>query len=149
MNRKLCSTRRENSSPSHRYGCTNIADILLESLATPQFGIGTSNRSAQGQNRRFPVRHPNSSPRAWSRATDASAYGRPSTQTSITFRSVIEITYKTPIRNRHSEALVALYSLSNVSIYHVNPGRSSHTESACHGNRKFLFNSARELLPKS
>ncbi|MQL93139.1 hypothetical protein Taro_025776 [Colocasia esculenta] len=26
-NRKLCSTRRENSSPGRRYGCTNIADI--------------------------------------------------------------------------------------------------------------------------
>ncbi|MQM06956.1 hypothetical protein Taro_039789 [Colocasia esculenta] len=26
--RKLCSTRRENSSPGRRYGCTNIADIV-------------------------------------------------------------------------------------------------------------------------
>ncbi|MQL85919.1 hypothetical protein Taro_018440, partial [Colocasia esculenta] len=29
--RKLCSTRRENSSPGRRYGCINIADIVTPS----------------------------------------------------------------------------------------------------------------------
>ncbi|MQL85894.1 hypothetical protein Taro_018418 [Colocasia esculenta] len=45
-------------------------------------------------------------PGAWSRAADAIAYGHPFAQTGITFRSVIVIAYKTPIRNRHSETLV-------------------------------------------
>ncbi|MQM04463.1 hypothetical protein Taro_037260 [Colocasia esculenta] len=41
------------------------------------------------------------------RAADVIAYGHPFAQTGITFRSVIRIAYKTPIRNRHSESLVA------------------------------------------
>ncbi|MQL68532.1 hypothetical protein Taro_000863 [Colocasia esculenta] len=53
-----------------------------------------------------------------------------------TFRSVIGITYKTPIRNRHSEALVATYCLSNVSLEYVNPRRGDHTESSRNGDRK-------------
>ncbi|MQL71893.1 hypothetical protein Taro_004186, partial [Colocasia esculenta] len=43
-----------------------------------------------------------------SRVADAIAYGHPFAQTGITFRSVIGISYKTPIRNRHSEAPVVL-----------------------------------------
>ncbi|MQL96473.1 hypothetical protein Taro_029166, partial [Colocasia esculenta] len=89
--RKLCSTRRENSSPGRRYGCINIADIVNPS----------------GRIRRFPVRRPNSSPGAWSRAADAITYGHPFAQTGKPFRSVIRIAYKTPIWNRHSEAYVA------------------------------------------
>ncbi|MQL68573.1 hypothetical protein Taro_000827 [Colocasia esculenta] len=73
----------------------------------PEFGIHTSTRSPQGHIRRFSVRHPNSSLEALSRAADAIAYGHPFAQTGITFRSVIGIAFKTPIRNRHSEAPVA------------------------------------------
>ena len=72
----------------------------------PQFRIGTSTRSVNGRIRRFPVWRPNSSPGARSQAADAIAYGHRFAQTGITFRSVIGIAYKTPIRNRHSEALV-------------------------------------------
>ncbi|MQM19929.1 hypothetical protein Taro_052945, partial [Colocasia esculenta] len=49
-----------------------------------------STRSAQGHIRRFPVRHPNSSPEAWSRTADAIAYGHPFAQMGITFRSIWE-----------------------------------------------------------
>ncbi|MQL99280.1 hypothetical protein Taro_032000 [Colocasia esculenta] len=56
--------------------------------------------------RRISVRRPNYSPGAWSLAADAFAYGHPFAQTGITFHSAIGITYKTPIQNRHSEALV-------------------------------------------
>ncbi|MQM23779.1 hypothetical protein Taro_056848, partial [Colocasia esculenta] len=77
----------------------------------PQFRIGTLTRSVKGRIRRFPVRRPNYSPGARSRAADAIAYGHPFAQTGITFRSIIEITYKTPIRNQHSGALMPLYCL--------------------------------------
>ncbi|MQM01436.1 hypothetical protein Taro_034189 [Colocasia esculenta] len=63
---------------------------------------------------RFLVRRPNSSPGVWSRAADAITYGHPFAQTGITFCSVIGIAYKAPIRNRHSEMLVA--PLSPLSI---------------------------------
>ncbi|MQL68528.1 hypothetical protein Taro_000834 [Colocasia esculenta] len=69
--------------------------------------MDTSTRSAQNRIRRFPVRRPNSSLGEWSRAADAIAYGHPFAQTGRTFRSVVEIAYKTPNRNRHSEAPVA------------------------------------------
>ncbi|MQL77114.1 hypothetical protein Taro_009532 [Colocasia esculenta] len=82
-------------------------DLSVSKPASPQSGIGTSTRSAQGRIGRFPVRRPNSSPGAWSQAADAIAYGHPFAQTCITFCSVIGIVYKTPIRNRHSETLVA------------------------------------------
>ncbi|MQM05730.1 hypothetical protein Taro_038557 [Colocasia esculenta] len=62
--RKLCSTRHENSSLDRKYGYTNIADI---------------------------VRRPNFSPGVWSRAADAIIYKHPFSQTGITFRSVIGI----------------------------------------------------------
>ncbi|MQL96104.1 hypothetical protein Taro_028779 [Colocasia esculenta] len=78
-----------------------------EPPARPQFRIGTSTRSVNGRIRRFPVRRPNSSPGARSRAADAIAYGHPFVQTGITFRSVVGIAYKTPIRNRHSVVLDA------------------------------------------
>ncbi|MQM21897.1 hypothetical protein Taro_054944 [Colocasia esculenta] len=78
-----------------------------EPLARPQFRIGTSTRSVKGRIRRFPVRRPNSSPGARSRAANAIVYGHPFAQTGITFRSILGIAYKTPIRNRHSEALDA------------------------------------------
>ncbi|MQM21636.1 hypothetical protein Taro_054680, partial [Colocasia esculenta] len=87
--RKSCSSRREISSRGRGYGCPNIADMV------------------NGRIRRFPVRRPNSSPGAWSRAADLIAYGHRFAQTGITFRSVIGIAYKTPIRNQHSEALDA------------------------------------------
>ena len=82
-----------------------------EPPARPQFRIGTSTRSVNGRIRRFPVRRPNSSPGVRSRAADAIAYGHPFAQKGITFRSVLGIAYKTPIRNRHSEAPVATYHL--------------------------------------
>ncbi|MQM01399.1 hypothetical protein Taro_034153 [Colocasia esculenta] len=135
--RKLCSTRHEKYSPDGRQyvglaefcvgaeippqsvctstpicrsswvRCGYLFAQRSEPPASPQFGIGTSTRSSKGRIRRFPIRHPNSSPRAWSRAADAVAYGHPFAQTSITFRSVIGIAYKTSIRNRHSETFVA------------------------------------------
>ncbi|MQL85609.1 hypothetical protein Taro_018141 [Colocasia esculenta] len=80
-----------------------------KSPASPQFGIGTSTWSAQGRIGRFPVRRPNSSLGGWSQAADAIAYGHPFAQMGITFRSVIGIAYKTPIRNRHSNMLIAPY----------------------------------------
>ncbi|MQM07913.1 hypothetical protein Taro_040759 [Colocasia esculenta] len=79
---------------------------------------------------------PKSSQGAWSRAANAIIYGHNFARTGITFRSVIGIAYKTPIRNRHSEALVALYSLSNISLDYVNPWRDNHTKSTCHDDRK-------------
>ncbi|MQM23347.1 hypothetical protein Taro_056411, partial [Colocasia esculenta] len=78
-----------------------------EPPARPQFRIGTSTRSVNARIHRFPVRRPNSSPGAWSQAADAIAYGHRFAQTCITFRSVTGIAYKTPIRNRHPEALDA------------------------------------------
>ncbi|MQM17006.1 hypothetical protein Taro_049971 [Colocasia esculenta] len=63
--------------------------------------------SVEGCIRRFSVQRPNSSLGAWSWAADVIAYGHPFAQTGITFRSVIRIAYKTPIRNRHLEAPVA------------------------------------------
>ncbi|MQM21847.1 hypothetical protein Taro_054892 [Colocasia esculenta] len=78
-----------------------------EPPARPQFRIGTSTRSVNGRIWRFSVRRPNSSPGARSRAADAIAYGHPIAKKGKTFRSVIGIAYKTPIRNRHSEALDA------------------------------------------
>ncbi|MQL92119.1 hypothetical protein Taro_024737 [Colocasia esculenta] len=75
-----------------------------EPPARPQFRIGTSTRSLKGRIRRFAVRRPNSSPGVCSRAADAIAYGHPFAQMGITFRSIIRITYKMPIQNRHSEA---------------------------------------------
>ncbi|MQL87072.1 hypothetical protein Taro_019607 [Colocasia esculenta] len=79
---------------------------------------------------------PNSTLEACSRDGNAFAYGHPFAQTGITFSSVIGITYKTPIRNRHSETLIAPLLLSNVSLDHVNPGRGNPTELAYHGNQK-------------
>ena len=88
-------------------GCGYLFARGSEPPARPQFRIGTSTRSVNGRIRRFPVRRPNSSPGARSQAADAIAYGHRFAQTGITFRSVFGITYKTPIRNRHSEALDA------------------------------------------
>ncbi|MQM17266.1 hypothetical protein Taro_050235 [Colocasia esculenta] len=125
--------------------------------AVPQLRIGTSTRSAQGRIQRFPVRHPNSSPGAWSQAVDAIAYGHPFAQMCITFRSVIRITYKTPIRNRHSEAPIApllpqptifpilRFSGCSTSLDYANRWRGQHMESAYH----VVFNSTRDLHPKS
>ncbi|MQL85907.1 hypothetical protein Taro_018439 [Colocasia esculenta] len=101
--RKLCSSQHENSSPGRKFSFARRS----EPPARPQFGIGTSTRSAEGRIWRFPLRCPNFSSGAWLRAADAITYGHPFAQTSITFRSVIRIAYKTAIRNRHSEALVA------------------------------------------
>ncbi|MQL82455.1 hypothetical protein Taro_014916 [Colocasia esculenta] len=110
------------SGPKFHHGACVLVHRLLylgrgylfarrsERPARPQFGIGTSTRSAQGRIRRFlrfPVRLPNSSLGAWSRAADAIAYEHPFAQTGITFRSIIKIAYKTPIKNRHSKAPVA------------------------------------------
>ncbi|MQL78759.1 hypothetical protein Taro_011202, partial [Colocasia esculenta] len=119
-----------------------------EPPARPQFRIGTSTRSVKGRIRRFPVRRPNSSPGARSLAADAIAYGHPFAQTSITFRSVIEIAYKTPIRNRHSEALdgtlfpQAIRCCFGVekpfsdSLDYANRWRSPHAEPPSHSDRK-------------
>ncbi|MQM15470.1 hypothetical protein Taro_048412 [Colocasia esculenta] len=137
--------------------------------ARPQFEIGNSTRSVEGCIRRFPVWRPNSSPEAWSWAADVIAYRHPFAQTSISFRSVIEIAYKTPIRNRHSEAPNATlspqdirrhflvkkpsfrtlklhfqptitpfpwFSSRTVTLDYANRWRSSHTDSACHGDLK-------------
>ncbi|MQL76189.1 hypothetical protein Taro_008589, partial [Colocasia esculenta] len=123
-------------------------DLWVEPPSRPQFGIGTSSRSAQGRIQRFHVRHSNSSLGEWSWAADAIAYGHPFAQTSITFRSIVRIAYKTPIRNRHSEAHVdpilpqptnspfPWFSGSNVSLDYANPWRGNHTESDWHGDRK-------------
>ncbi|MQM23074.1 hypothetical protein Taro_056135 [Colocasia esculenta] len=130
--RKSCSTRCEISSPAKELGITFRTGIGISYVTTirnrhsetvdralifirpgvgtasrPQFRIGTSTRSVNGRIRRFPVWRPNSSPGARSRAADAISYGHRFAQTGITFRSVIGIAYKTPIRNRHSEALDA------------------------------------------
>ncbi|MQM20956.1 hypothetical protein Taro_053986 [Colocasia esculenta] len=78
-----------------------------EPPARPQFRIGISTRSVNGRIRRFPVRRQNSSPGARSLVADAIAYGHRIAQTSMTFRSVIRIACKTPIRNWHSEAIDA------------------------------------------
>ncbi|MQM18528.1 hypothetical protein Taro_051523 [Colocasia esculenta] len=86
-------------------GCGYLFARASEPPASPQIRIGTSTRSVKGHVRRFPVRRPNSSPGARSRAANAIAYGHPFAQTGVTFCSVIGIAYKTPIRNRHSEAL--------------------------------------------
>ncbi|MQL73673.1 hypothetical protein Taro_006015 [Colocasia esculenta] len=112
---KSCSTRREISSPAKELGINFRTGIEIAYLTTiqnrhsetvdkalvswnsvsgPKFPPGT-----------FPVRRPNSSPAARSQAADVIAYGHRFAQTGITFRSIIGIAYKTPIRNRHSEAL--------------------------------------------
>ncbi|MQL70228.1 hypothetical protein Taro_002496, partial [Colocasia esculenta] len=134
-------------------------------LVRPQFRIDTLTRSAQGHIRRFPVRRPNSSPGARSRAADPIAYGHPFTQRGITFCSVIRIAYNTPIRNRHSEAPVtplfpqaircrfgvekpSFRNLklrfqptispipSSASLDYANRWWGQHTESAYHSDRK-------------
>ncbi|MQM15201.1 hypothetical protein Taro_048145 [Colocasia esculenta] len=90
--------------------------LRSEPPARPHLRIGTSTRSVQGRIRTFPVRRPNSSPGAWSRAADAIAYEYPFAQTGMTFRSVIRIAYKTPIWNRHSDVPVAPLSPQDVDI---------------------------------
>ncbi|MQL78356.1 hypothetical protein Taro_010787 [Colocasia esculenta] len=105
----------------------------------PQFRIGTSTRSVNGRIRRFPVRRPNSSPGARSQAADAIAYGHRFAQIGITFRSVIGIAYKTPIRNRHSERLPRLRE----SLAEPTRGAAQSQRS------EVVFNSTRDLFPRS
>ncbi|MQL83525.1 hypothetical protein Taro_016016 [Colocasia esculenta] len=78
-------------------------------------GVGTA-REAPIQNRHFDpvgkwshseISGPSPKFLSGSAAADAFAYGHRFTQTGITFRSVIGIAYKAPIRNWHSEALDA------------------------------------------
>ncbi|MQM23378.1 hypothetical protein Taro_056442 [Colocasia esculenta] len=84
--------------------------------------------------RRFSVRRRNSSPGARSQAADGIAYGHPFAQTGITFHSVIGIAYKTPIRNRHSEALdarlrpLAIRRHFGDSFDYANRWRRPHTD---------------------
>ncbi|MQM07687.1 hypothetical protein Taro_040533 [Colocasia esculenta] len=154
---KLCSTQRENSCPAMR----------SKPPASSQSRIGTSTWSAQGQIRRFPVRRPNFSPGAWSRAADAIAYGHPIAQTGITFRSVIGIAYKTSIRNRHSKTLGPLIATGDKMSFRGRKTFILHSKISIldddlpvskakqpHGvdlsrRSEVVFNSARELLPRS
>ncbi|MQM23650.1 hypothetical protein Taro_056717, partial [Colocasia esculenta] len=96
----------------HRLPYPPVGHVYLfargsEPPARPQHRIGTLTRLVNGFIRRFPDRRPNSSAGARSQAADAIAYGHRFARTGITFHSVIEIAYKTPIRNRHAEALDA------------------------------------------
>ncbi|MQL78358.1 hypothetical protein Taro_010784 [Colocasia esculenta] len=158
--RKSCSTRREISSPVHRLPYPPVGRGYLfaqrsEPPARPQFRIGTSTRSVNGRIRRFPVRRPNSSPGARSQAADAIAYGHRFVQTDITFRSIIGITYKTLIRNRHSEAIDA--PLLPQAIKHrfgrlprLRESLAEPTRGAAQSQRsEVVFNSTRDLLPRS
>ncbi|MQM12527.1 hypothetical protein Taro_045443, partial [Colocasia esculenta] len=88
-------------------GRRNLFAWWSEPPARPQLRIGTSTQSVNGRIRRFPVRQPNSSAGARSWVADLIAYGHCFAQTRITFRSVIGIAYKTPIRNQHGEPLDA------------------------------------------
>ncbi|MQM21342.1 hypothetical protein Taro_054381 [Colocasia esculenta] len=119
-----------------------------EPPARPQFRIGTSTRSVKNCIRRFPVRRPNSSLGARSQAADAIAYRHPFAQTGITFRSVIGIAYRTPIQNRHSEALdaplmpqptispIPRFFGSRDSLDYANRWRSPHAKPPSHSDRK-------------
>ncbi|MQM23421.1 hypothetical protein Taro_056485 [Colocasia esculenta] len=119
-----------------------------EPPARPQFRIGTSTRSVKGHIQRFPVRRPNSSPEARLRAADAIAYGHPFAQTGITFHSVIRITYKTPIRNRHSEPLDG--PLLPQRLPRLRESLAEPTHGAVPSQRsEVVFNSTRDLLPSS
>ncbi|MQL73874.1 hypothetical protein Taro_006201, partial [Colocasia esculenta] len=116
VDRALVS-RNSISGPKFRLGsvcsCTPTAVPFDRTQIFVRPGIGTA-REAPIQNRHFDpvgkrlhleISGPalNSSLGAWSLAVDAIAYGHLFAQMGITFRSVIRITYKTTIRNRHSE----------------------------------------------
>ncbi|MQM05998.1 hypothetical protein Taro_038816, partial [Colocasia esculenta] len=104
--------------------------------------------SSPGRIRRSPVRRPNSSPGVRSRAADAITYGHPFAQTGITFRSVIRITYKTPIRNRHSEALNA--PLLPQRLPRLRESLAEPTSRATQSQRsEVVFNSTLDLLLRS
>ncbi|MQL77316.1 hypothetical protein Taro_009729, partial [Colocasia esculenta] len=121
----------------------------------PQFRISTSTRSVNGHIRRFPVRRPNSSPGAWSQAANAIAYGHRFAQTCITFRSIIRIAYKTPIRNRHSEALDGPLLPQAIRCHFVRLPRlcESLAEPTCGATQsqrsEVVFNSTRDLILRS
>ncbi|MQL98464.1 hypothetical protein Taro_031175 [Colocasia esculenta] len=134
--RKSCSTRLEISTPGDKIsfrGRKNFVshskiaildDDLPESKVFWQYASldyanwwrGQPMESAYHGDRKScstqleistPVCRLYSSPGARTRVADAIAYGHPFAQKGITFRSIIRITYMTPIRNRHSEAPVA------------------------------------------
>ncbi|MQM05734.1 hypothetical protein Taro_038549, partial [Colocasia esculenta] len=120
VNRTLVSQNSVLGQKFHRGVCVLVHRLLHPLSETQIFvrpAIGTA-REAAIRNRHFdPVGTrsdseifgptPNSSSGAWVQAADAIAYGHRFAQIGITFRSVIEIAYKTPIRNRHSEAFDA------------------------------------------
>ncbi|MQM07961.1 hypothetical protein Taro_040814, partial [Colocasia esculenta] len=108
-------------------------------------------------------------------ATDAMAYGHRFAQTGITFHSIIGITYKTPIRNRQSEALDApllpqairrrfgvenlRFALQNLILADDLPyskrlprlreSLAETTRRAAQSQRlEVVFNSTRDLLPR-
>ncbi|MQM10801.1 hypothetical protein Taro_043701 [Colocasia esculenta] len=117
--------------------------------ARPQFRIGTSTRSIQGCIRTFPVRRPNSSPGAWSRAADAIAYGHPFAQMGIAFHSVIRIAYKTPIWNQNSEAPVVPL-LPQEHLPRLGESLAEPTHAVGLSRRlEVVFNSGRDLHPNS
>ncbi|MQM23210.1 hypothetical protein Taro_056273, partial [Colocasia esculenta] len=101
------------------------------------------------------VRRPNSSPGAQSQAADAIAYGHPFAQTGVTFRSFIKIAYKTPIQNRHLEALDAPLLPQAIRrhfgrIPRLRESLADPTRGAAHSQRsEVVFNSTRDLLPRS
>ncbi|MQM01131.1 hypothetical protein Taro_033888 [Colocasia esculenta] len=162
-------------SPFPRFSRCNV------SLDHVYPGRGNHTESTcHGDRKLCSTRCENSSP-AWSRVADGNAYGHRIAQTGITFRSIIRIAYKTPIRNRHSETLVALllpqairrhfgiekpsfhtlklrfqptispfprFSHCNVSLDYVNPGRGNHTESTCHGDQKLCSTQRENSSPE-
>ncbi|MQM20007.1 hypothetical protein Taro_053021 [Colocasia esculenta] len=97
------------------------------------------------------------------RAADAIAYEHPFVQTGITFRSVIGIAYKTPIRNWHSEthdapllpqairrrfgtiSAIPRFFGNSDSLDYANRWQSPHAEPPSHGDRKSCSTRPKEL----
>ncbi|MQM22237.1 hypothetical protein Taro_055287 [Colocasia esculenta] len=141
------STSTSRRSPLFQVGLGYLFAWGTEPPARPQFKIVTSTRWVNGRIRRFPVRRPNSSRGARWQAADAIAYGHRFAQTGITFRSVIGIAYKTPIRNRHSEVLdssllpqairrhFGVEKPSSDSLDYAIRWRSPHAEPPSHSDR--------------
>ncbi|MQM00670.1 hypothetical protein Taro_033405 [Colocasia esculenta] len=116
--RKLCSTRRENSSPG-------------KTLIFVCVAIGTACESPI-RNRHF---DPNSvSGPKFHRGACVLVHRLlyPLGKTRIFVCAAIGTARKSPIRNQHFDPV----GRSNVSLDHVNPEQGNHTELAYHGDRK-------------
>ncbi|MQL90077.1 hypothetical protein Taro_022664, partial [Colocasia esculenta] len=155
--RKLCSTRRENSSPgdktsfrgrktfvSHSKIAIPADDlpisknrhsktvdrtlVLRNSVTRPEFHRGACNRHSETVDRMLVLRNSVSGPK----------FHRGACILVIRRRFGVEKpSFRTPkLQFRQIISPFPRFSRRNISLNHVNPRRGNHTESTCHGDRK-------------